>query len=225
MNEQMMAEDSDSDSIIHIVRPDWNFWTQIIDTELAKAVVLSCNCEPRSTLFFQPWNRSEGQNYDDEFEASNKIFWDRIAIAVSHLTRSGTLLPKWTHGHDAMMSGVNLAAFAAWAKGLGWDIPSELESMSANDITNSVKSESTSDGSRDSIGEPKANKGETATLNIIGALCELYWQEIRDTNDKDIVQSRIIERILKEFPRTFGLSERNLKGKISVAISTLRGSK
>src|SRR5688572_5891005 len=65
-------------------------------------------------------------------------------------------------------------------------------------------------------------KLESSYLNLVGALCELYWREIRVDGDKDIVQARIIERLMEQFPGVPGLSERTLKYKLSSAIKAIR---
>ncbi len=63
-------------------------------------------------------------------------------------------------------------------------------------------------------------KSETAYLHIIGALCDLYWREVKPDCAK-INQSEIIAA-LDTYRGYAGLSERNLKDKLSKAIKMIR---
>lgn len=64
-------------------------------------------------------------------------------------------------------------------------------------------------------------KSETAYLNIIGALVDLYWQTKRPTEPK-INQSEIINELTTKYDGFHGLSERNLKSKLSKAIKSIK---
>jgi hypothetical protein len=212
----------------------------MIDVDLWKAVALSCNIEPRQAGLWEKFHETlrefeEGslRYITDEQREAEKImadylhtYRDRLDIAKSHLS-SGRLRPAWINVADVDKSGVNLALFAAWANHMQWDIPAELAGMAAG-VDSDVEGQSQSAASErptDSTDKPASKKAETASLNIIGALCELYWREIRDADDRDIVQAKIIERIVQEFPGVSGLSERNLKEKLSAAIRAVRGTK
>jgi hypothetical protein len=64
---------------------------------------------------------------------------------------------------------------------------------------------------------------DTTYLNVIGGLCELLWREIR-TSEKDINQAEIIRRLEEQLPGTAGLSQRNLKDIIPMAIKSVRST-
>jgi hypothetical protein len=67
-----------------------------------------------------------------------------------------------------------------------------------------------------------SGKAESNYLNLIGALCELYWRAAH--GDAPIVQQRILDALseYKDYP---GLSERNLKDKISRALKSIQNPK
>ena len=65
------------------------------------------------------------------------------------------------------------------------------------------------------------NKSVTAYVNIIGALCDLYWRAAFP-NDSKLVQARIIEVLIDKYSDFHGLSERNLKEQISKAVKAIR---
>lgn len=71
------------------------------------------------------------------------------------------------------------------------------------------------------VGEKEVNgKSEAAFLNIIGALCDLYWRAAKPDQSR-INQSEIIAA-LETYGGFSGLSERNLKEKLSKAIKAIR---
>jgi hypothetical protein len=67
-----------------------------------------------------------------------------------------------------------------------------------------------------------SGKAESNYLNLIGALCELYWRAAH--GDAPIVQQRILD-VLSEYKDYPGLSERNLKDKISRALKSIQNPK
>ncbi|KIF82412.1 hypothetical protein [Noviherbaspirillum autotrophicum] len=73
----------------------------------------------------------------------------------------------------------------------------------------------------DALGGEKqiSGKSETAYLHIIGALCDLYWRE-KHSGSARINQSEIIAD-LEKYIGFSGLSERNLKDKLSRAIKAI----
>lgn len=64
-----------------------------------------------------------------------------------------------------------------------------------------------------------SGKSETAYLNIIGALCDLYWKAAKPNQPK-INQSELIAN-LENYTGFHGLSNRNLKDKLSKAIRSI----
>ena len=76
-----------------------------------------------------------------------------------------------------------------------------------------------SEGLRVEAGEI-GGKSETAYLNIIGSLCDLYWRATKP-NQAKMNQSDIIAA-LEKYNGFSGLSERNLKDKLSKAIKAIR---
>lgn len=73
-------------------------------------------------------------------------------------------------------------------------------------------------------GHPMAARQEKTYLNMIGALSELLWKKMREQGkDKDVVQSRIVDAILDNFPKVQGLSESNLKKYIAKGVQSVRG--
>ncbi|MEC5218986.1 hypothetical protein RCH09_003966 [Actimicrobium sp. GrIS 1.19] len=75
-------------------------------------------------------------------------------------------------------------------------------------------------GMGDIAGQGGSKKSESASLNIIGALCEIYWKSKNPEKPK-IIQSEIIEA-LSNYDGFAGLSERNLKDKLGKAIKAIR---
>lgn len=63
-------------------------------------------------------------------------------------------------------------------------------------------------------------KSESSSLNIIGALCDIYWKATNPHKEK-IVQSDIISA-LSSYSGFAGMSERNLKEKLSKGIKAIR---
>ena len=66
-----------------------------------------------------------------------------------------------------------------------------------------------------------SSKSITAYLNIIGALCDMYWRAKFPTESK-IVQARIIEVLTDQYRDFHGLSERNLKEQLPKAIKAVK---
>lgn len=64
-----------------------------------------------------------------------------------------------------------------------------------------------------------APKSETAFLHIIGALCELYWNAAQ--GDKEYSQSVVLND-LKKYEGFAGMSERNLKDKLTKAMKAIK---
>lgn len=62
-------------------------------------------------------------------------------------------------------------------------------------------------------------KSESALLNIIGALCELYWEAAHD--GKEYSQSVLLDE-LKKYEGFPGMSERNLKDKLTKAMRAMK---
>ena len=91
--------------------------------------------------------------------------------------------------------------------------PSWLQWASENHYYKSEVSDLTTD-------KEVSGKSETAYLHIIGALCDLYWREKYPENSK-INQTEIIS-MLEAYGGFPGLSERNLKDKLSRGIKAIR---
>jgi hypothetical protein len=66
-----------------------------------------------------------------------------------------------------------------------------------------------------------SGKSETAYLHLIGALCDLYWRE-KHPDAKKINQSNLIAELVDKYQGFSGMSERNLKEKLSAAIQRVR---
>jgi hypothetical protein len=64
-----------------------------------------------------------------------------------------------------------------------------------------------------------SGKSEAAYLNILGSLCDLYWKAVHPDNSK-INQAALIEA-LSSYRGFAGMSERNLKDKLSKAIKAI----
>lgn len=64
-------------------------------------------------------------------------------------------------------------------------------------------------------------KSQTAYLNIIGALCDLYWRE-KYQDGRNINQSEVISALLDSYTGFSGISETNLKKQLSKAIAAIR---
>lgn len=147
---------------------DWNFWSQMINVELWKAVALSCNREPRDTEFLQEWRETKGPYGDDSLVVSIAQFTDRLEITKSHLSTHGKLKPKWIIVGQPADSGVNLSEFASWALGMKWEIPPEFAAM-ADTAHESDKSKDSKPQSSTDLG---TRERETALKIIAGLLVQ-----------------------------------------------------
>jgi hypothetical protein len=119
---------------------DWNFWQQMIEVELWKAVMLSLDIDPRArdaTLSSDTppegiamyaggitWVDAE---YDDALRVGGKKLSERMEIAQSHLSHD--LRSTESNVARSESSDVSLASFAVWALTMGWEIPAQLAQM------------------------------------------------------------------------------------------------
>ncbi len=74
--------------------------------------------------------------------------------------------------------------------------------------------------SQEPTGTEISGKSESSYLNIIGSLCDLYWKTAHPNNPK-LNQAALIEA-LSSYNGFAGMSERNLKDKLSKAIRAIR---
>ncbi len=99
---------------------DWTLWAHMPKSTLREAVLLSLDLEPKPPVltFTQhetPKRYAEpGREYDR-----------RLSIASAHIDAAGPLRPL---GHLPLLNGpagatVSLGEFAAWAIGIGWELP------------------------------------------------------------------------------------------------------
>jgi hypothetical protein len=104
--------------------PDWNYWRQMPDEVLWKAVALSCNIEPRrerlpDSSYWINHTRWGDARQDDRY----RLFHDRLEIATA---RIGELDVAALSEGGTNAARINLPRFAAWAVSMQWDIPQQL---------------------------------------------------------------------------------------------------
>src|SRR5262245_16552383 len=132
--------------------PNWQKWRHIPNAKIWEAVALSMNIDPDLVRHNRSWAENE-YSFDESGE-----FRDRVVVAKRNIGVKGGLSLSLISLASGMQSEVNLAAFAAWAMSINWEIPAELAEI--------AKSDSPKPQSVDVLG----GKGRASAMKLIIAM-------------------------------------------------------
>jgi hypothetical protein len=174
--------------------PHWGVWRHTPTCQLWEAVALSLNIEPRQVRASDWFQQGQEFRYREGRE-----FDDRLVIATRQAGEPGGL-GGVAMSADAVAtpylrseSRVDLATFAQWAAGLGWEMPAELRAMAER--TDAEMRDSTTEdvgsGADDAADGELSAKGANHLLKIIYVLSEMAGLgDSRDFQAGVAIQSR-----------------------------------
>lgn len=112
---------------------EWRRWSLMPRLQLWEAVALLCDIEPPSLPVEGAWQLAKPGT-------PASTFWHRFRIAVAHHS-SGTL--RCTASRDGFNTDLQVftSDFAAWARRMGWELPSALAGSWRPDVTSAPLSE------------------------------------------------------------------------------------
>lgn len=176
-----------------IFAPNWDYLRQYPALQLASLCALSVGLHPAfaspgwvfnlAMPHFSGTDPDECCPLEDAAEGVKRAallddFLHRVQIAVGNLVPRGTL-PIADGAADSERTVVKVADFAAWADGMGWNLPPEFPRTQANAVAYPVASEGLQAGG---AGWPWGNH-ETELLRKLAAAASQFWS-LYDPADK-----------------------------------------
>lgn len=180
--------------------PDWTVWDHgDLEVALWEAVALSLAIDPRHVRE-RDWY-VEGQ----EFRYAEGPEFDARLVIATRMAGRGLKVSVF---HAAQYSKTDLAVFARWAAGRGWEMPDELRAM--------VEQEEEAVGASSTVVDPphQPTQGpwpwgahETELLRHLAAAAERHWARYDPSDPTTAPRSAEVQKWLEDR----GLSGRTAK--------------
>ena len=191
-----------------IFAPDWDYLRQYPALQLASLCALSVGLHPAfaspgwvfnlAMPHFSGTDPDECCPLEDAAEGAKRAallddFLRRVQIAVGNLVPRGTL-PIADGAADGERTVVKVADFAAWADGMGWNLPSEFPRTQADAVAYPVAAEGLQTGG---AGWPWGNH-ETELLRKLAATAAKFWTNYDPTDNTTAPTNQAVAGWLKE---------------------------
>lgn len=162
-------------------KPNWRKWGEMVEAEVDEAVALSCDIAPEAIRV----PVEDGPHLDELLR--------RIAVVNNHIGASR--LPIYQRAIEGKLATVvRLSEFYAWAKTLGWPVPSGFRKAQATGKPSGPVKASWPWGAH-----------ETKLLRDLAAAAERFWAKGYDP-EKAPTNEKVVEWLEGR-----GVSERNAK--------------